>query len=95
MGGLADIRYERIWFPNLTTQDRVEGLFYPLQFSGTRSAFDYLFGGASYTRTAAVETPGVLVGFFGRFAFLNLSVGVEHQFEPDRNIVVVGVTDSF
>lgn len=95
MGGLLDVRYERLWFPNRTTQERVDGLLYPFQFTGTRGLLDYLFAGASYTRTTAVETPGVLAGFFGRFAFLNLTVGVEHQFDPNRTIVVVGVIDTF
>ncbi len=95
MGGLLDVRYERIWLPNRTTQDRLDGAFFPFQLFGTRSPFDYLFAGGSYTRTPTMENPGVIGGVIGKFGFLNVNAAVEHRFRPSETIVVVGLIDSF
>ena len=95
MGGLADVRYERIWLPNRTTQDRVDGEIFPFQFCGTRSLFDYFFLGASYTQTPTMDNPGVVTGLIGKIGFVNVNAAVEHRFRPSENIVIVGLIDWF
>jgi hypothetical protein len=95
MGNLLDLRAEHITLPNRSTQERYEAMFFPFQFAQTKTVLDCLFVGGSYFKNPKKETPGLIAGFTGKVAFLNLSVGVEHQFEPNDTIVTVGVIDPF
>jgi hypothetical protein len=95
MGSVADLRAEYITYPNHATQERYEGLLFPFQFAQTKTVLDYLFVGGSYFKNPTKETPGVIAGFTGKLAFLNVSVGVEHQFDPSDTIVTVGIIDPF
>lgn len=95
MGGLLDVRYEHIWLPNRTTQERVDAALFPFQFRKTRSVFDGLFVGASYTRTPVMDNPGVLGGILRKVGFLNANVSVERRVRPYETIVVAGLIDWF
>jgi hypothetical protein len=95
MGGLLDLRYERIWFPNRTTQDRFEGVVFPFQFAHMNNPLDYIFAGATYTKSPAKDTPGIVGGFLGKIGFLQVNVGVEHQLYPGDTTVVLGLIDWF
>ena len=95
IGGLLDLRYERIWLPNDTHTDRFDAALFPFQFWETRSVLDYMFVGGSYTETPAINSPGVIGGAFGNVGFLSVNVGVEQRFDPSETIVVVGLIDWF
>lgn len=95
MGGLLDVRYEHIWLPNHTKQERADAALFPFQFLETRSLLDGLFVGASYTRTPAMDNPGVIGGILRKVAFLNANISVERRVRPYETIVVVGLIDWF
>jgi hypothetical protein len=95
MGALFDFRAEHITFADHTTQERYEGMVFPFQFAQTKTVLDYLFVGGSYVKNPMKDTPGVIAGFTGKVGFLNLSVGVEYQFDPSDTTVVVGLIDYF
>jgi hypothetical protein len=94
-GGLVDLRYERLWLPNRTTQERFEGVVFPFQFARTKTVLDYLFAGSTYTKTPVKDTAGIVVGFIGKLAFLNVNVAAEHQLSPDETTIIVGLIDWF
>ena len=95
MGSLADFRAERIELPNHTIQERYEGYFYPAQFQSTRSIVDGVFAGAAWIKTPVKDTPSIIAGIFSQIGFIRLSVGVEHQIDPEETSVVVGLIDRF
>jgi hypothetical protein len=95
MGSLADFRAEHITTPSRATTERYEGLVFPFQFAGTKTVLDHLFAGGSYFKSRTKDTPGVIGGFTGKAWFLNLSVGVEYQFDTAETTVVVGIIDTF
>jgi hypothetical protein len=95
MGGLVDLRFERIWFPNRTTQDRFEGVVFPFQLARVNNPLAHLFAGGTYTKSPSKDTPGVVGGFLGKLGFLQVNVGVEHQLYPGDTTVIIGLIDWF
>jgi len=95
-GALADFRADRIEFANGTVQERYEGVLYPAQCQPVRSIADGLFiGGAWIKAPNDNDTPAIIGGILTRLGFLQFSLGVEHQFEPDETSVVFGLIDRF
>jgi hypothetical protein len=92
---LVDTRYERIWFPNHTTQDRFEVVAFPFQWAKANQVLGSLFAGGTYTRTSSKDTGGVVAGAIGKLGFLNIAVSAEYQFHPADTIVTLGVIDWF
>ncbi len=95
MGELADLRAERVRSPNGAVQERYEALTYPLQWTKTRSLLDHVFLGGAYLNSPTKDTPAFIGGFSGKVGFMNLSVGVDHEFRPSLTTVTVGLVDTF
>ena len=95
MGNLGDLRAERIRFPNHTTQERYEALFFPFQFDQNKNILDHLFAGAAYLKSQDRDTPALLGGYFSVIGFLKVSVGVEVELHPSQTSIVIGLIDAF
>ena len=94
-GSLADFRAERIEFPNDTVAERYEGVFYPAQFQPHRSIVDGLFVGMAWLKDPTRDTPAVIGGVLTKVWPFQLSIGVEHQIDPEKTSFVVGLIDRF
>ncbi|MBL9167277.1 MAG: hypothetical protein JNN07_06015 [Verrucomicrobiales bacterium] len=95
LGGLADFRAERIRSPRGLITERYEGLLFPGQIHTAPGWIGSLFIGVSYSRSSARETAGILGGWAGRLGFLRTSLGVDHELDPARTSVTVGIVDVF
>jgi len=95
IGGLSDLRMERIELPTGAVQERYEGCIYPAQFQSSRSMLDGCFVGAAWSKSPVRNTPGIFGGFFFQVGFLRLSIGVERQMDPAETSVVIGLIDRF
>jgi hypothetical protein len=95
MGGLADFRYEQVWFPGPGYLQRFEADVFPFQFFSSDPGLTGVFLGATHTRTPAKNTPGIIAGFMAKIGFLNPSIAVEHEFDPTLNTVLFGFIARF
>ncbi|MBI1841507.1 MAG: hypothetical protein HYR88_11740 [Verrucomicrobia bacterium] len=95
MGGLADFRADRVRAANGAVTERYEALVFPGQLDDQAAWWDHFFLGASYSRNSLRSTGGVLGGFAGRLAFLNVSAGIDYEIHPARTTITIGIIDRF
>lgn len=95
LGGLVDLRAERIRSATSAITERYEAVFFPGQLDGHADGFDGVFVGGSWSRNPLRDTAGLLAGFAGRIGFLKWCAAVDHEIEPARTTFTLGCVEWF
>lgn len=96
LGGLADLRLERIRTAADVVTQKCEALIYPFQFDQRNNLLDIFYLGGFYSYASnAEEATGIMGGLFGKLSFLNAGIGADHNLETDETRVFAGLIDKF
>jgi len=91
LGALGNYRLVRTKSSAGSVTERHEVLAYPFNFDQKENILDKIYVGGFNLHTTGDNSNGVLGGFFGKVAFLQVGIGADFNFDTNERRIFVGI----